>query len=71
MTSITKLDEAVGDALDEFPAGVVLGHIAAYLVGLSKELARVNGADDSNEIVLEGGSRVITIHPAKKVGIES
>lgn len=64
--AIDKLGEAIETALSEAPAADVLSVLTASLVGLTVELARRAGHDESKPIKIDGGNqRDVTIHERK------
>ena len=65
-SSIEKLEEDIGTALDHAPVADVLAILTGAFVGLTVELVRRQGHDPEERITINGGtSRDITIHAAE------
>lgn len=66
MDALVKLGSAIELALAEAPVADVLSILTGAFVGLTTEVVRRQGHDESKEIKVEGGQRRdITIHPEK------
>jgi hypothetical protein len=64
--AMEKLGAAIEVALSEAPVSDVLSILVASMVGLTVELARRQGVDETKEIKIDGGNqRDVTIHARK------